>query len=66
MNTLLAKFYRDPVYGDNVNLRCDTGGVPIPAITWYKDGRLLEDSYKHSISVSIGASLPSYITTSSI
>ncbi|XP_067948792.1 protein amalgam-like [Watersipora subatra] len=50
INSLLAKYNKDPVYGDNVNLRCDTGGVPTPTVTWYKSGVPLSDSYKFSIS----------------
>lgn len=53
MNTLLAKFYKDPVYGDDVNLRCDTGGMPTPSVQWYKDGRLLSNGGKYTITVSI-------------
>lgn len=52
MDTFLSKFARDPEYGDEVNLRCDSGGIPVPAITWFKDRERIEASDdKHQIKV---------------
>jgi len=48
---LLARFIKNPTYGDNVNLRCDSGGIPAPEITWYRQGIPLNNDNKYMISV---------------
>ena len=53
MDTFLSKFARDPKYGDEVNLRCDSGGIPVPTITWFKDRQRINTSAgKYYIKVS--------------
>ena len=54
MDTFLSKFARDPKYGDEVNLRCDSGGIPVPTITWFKDRQRINTSAgKYYIKVSL-------------
>ena len=52
MDTFLSKFSKDPEYGDNVNLRCDSGGIPTPQITWWFDSKELKDGSKYTVKVS--------------
>ena len=52
LSSLISQHTKSPVYGDDVHIRCDSGGEPVPEITWYKNGRQISNSYKYSLSVS--------------
>ncbi|KAF6031026.1 hypothetical protein EB796_010655 [Bugula neritina] len=49
VDSLLAQYNKDPTYGEDVDLRCETGGIPTPSVQWLKDGRLLSNSYKYIV-----------------
>ena len=52
VDTFLSRYNPDPVYGDSVNLRCDSEGVPPPRVTWYKDKEEIIPNGRIEISVS--------------
>ncbi|XP_067944558.1 protein amalgam-like [Watersipora subatra] len=49
IDTFLSKFNKDPEYGEEVNLRCDSGGIPTPTIIWMFGSQELASSSKYII-----------------